>query len=97
MEVRQITKTSINGGGGGGGGGEKKGGGGGGVGGGGVNKRGGGPSLLIMGIASSKSRSARRVFHQPAFMASCLTISHKFLLSHVFASFTCLMFSVFSF
>ena len=31
-------------------------------------------------IASAKSRSARGVSHQPTFMSSCLTISHKCLL-----------------
>ena len=73
------------------------------------NKSGGGGGLkivlsqsgnrisLIMGITSTKSRSARGVSQQPAFMDSCLTISHTCLPFYVFASFTFLMFTVFSF
>ena len=41
---------------------------------------------LIMGMASAKFWSAKGVSHQPAFMGSCLTISHMCLPSHVFAS-----------
>ena len=33
----------------------------------------------VLLIASSKSRSARGASHQPAFMSSCLTISHTCL------------------
>ena len=32
--------------------------------------------LLVMLIASANSRSVREASHQPAFMGSCLTISH---------------------
>ena len=31
---------------------------------------------VVMRIASAKSRSARGLYHQPAVMVSCLTISH---------------------
>ena len=76
-----------------------------------INKQGGGVDIkegavsvksgnrfsLIIGIASAKSQSARGVSQQPAFMGSCLTISHTCLPSHVFASFAFLMFTVFSF
>ena len=51
---------------------------------------------LIMGIASAKFRSVRRV-SQPAFICSYLNISHTCLPSHVCASFAFLTFTVFSF
>ena len=34
------------------------------------------PMVNIMKVASAKSRSMRGASHQPAFMGSCLTISH---------------------
>ena len=33
----------------------------------------------VMLIASAKSRRVRKASHQPAFVSSCLTISHTFL------------------
>ena len=39
----------------------------------------GNPLSQIMRVALSKSRSERGVSHQPAFMGSCLTISHRCL------------------
>ena len=35
---------------------------------------------IFVFIASAKSRSARGASHRPAFMSSCLTISHMCLL-----------------
>ena len=41
------------------------------------------PMVNIMLIASAKSRSVRGASHQPAFMSSCLTISHTFYLPYL--------------
>ena len=34
------------------------------------------PMVNILQIALAKYQSSRRAFHQPAFLSSCLTISH---------------------